>query len=224
MAVLERPLSQSSRVERLGAASPVDQFQALAKLHLASIHGGIIENLGPRFLTLLYRQLSRRSEVVIYAAYRQNEIIGFVIGTINLVNSIRKIGLTGFAELAWTSCSNLWRPDLFRKVIQTSAYFGRRTADRQVAPSMLAALDPTRAELLAIAVSENMRGQGLGRTLVNALEQELANRGGRQEYFVSTNRNEIGSNAFYQSTGFELIGQKNHHDLILNVYRKELQP
>ena len=220
---METSPPQTFRIERLGPASPAARFQQLAKLHVESIHGGIMEALGPHFLASLYEQLSRRSEVLMYAARRDQQTIGFVAATINLMDSLKNIGVVGLVRLALAGAANLWRPRMLKKVFQTAGYFFRRIDSGDTARLIEDASDPERSELLAIAVAEDARGQGIGTSLVDALEKDFQNRCGRHEYFVSTNRDEIGSNAFYRAAGFTLVGQKRHHDLMLNVYKRELE-
>jgi ribosomal protein S18 acetylase RimI-like enzyme len=138
------------------------------------------------------------------------------------VDSLKNIGVIGLVRLALAGAANLWRPRLLKKVFQTAGYFFRRIDSGDAARLIEDASDPERSELLAIAVAENARGQGIGTSLVYALERDLQNRGRRHEYFVSTNCDEAGSNAFYRAAGFTFVGQKRHHDLMLNVYKKEL--
>jgi ribosomal protein S18 acetylase RimI-like enzyme len=219
---VETSLHQTFRIERLGPASPAARFQQMAKIHVESIHGGIMEALGPHFLACLYEQLSRRSEVLMYAARRDEQTIGFVAATINLMDLLKNIGVIGLVRLALAGAANLWRPRLLKKVFQTAGYFFRRIDSGDAARLIEDASAPERSELLAIAVAKNARGQGIGTSLVYALERDLQNRGRRHEYFVSTNCDEAGSNAFYRAAGFTFVGQKRHHDLMLNVYKKEL--
>jgi ribosomal protein S18 acetylase RimI-like enzyme len=216
-------LHQTYRIEKLDASTPLEVFQQLANLHVESIHGGILETLGRRFLTSLYQQLSRRDEVLMYAARGDSRTIGFVAGSVNMMRSARNIGFIGMAKLALAGCANVWRPRLLRKVLQTAGYFFRRTDGAATGLTEKEASDPARSELLAIAVAEEARGQGVGKALVDALERDFMSCGGPRRYFVSTNQTEIGSNAFYRSAGFSLVGQKRHHDLTLNVYKKDLK-
>jgi ribosomal protein S18 acetylase RimI-like enzyme len=220
---METPLHLTFLIERLGPASPAERFRQLAKLHVESIHGGIMEALGPQFLASLYEQLSRRSEVLMYAAQRDRQTVGFLAATINLMDSLRNIGLIGLVRLALAGAANLWRPRLLKKVFQTTGYFFRGIGCGDTARLIEEASDPERSELLAIAVAKEARGQGIGTSLVDALERDLQRQGRRHQYFVSANCDETGSNAFYRTAGFTLVGQKRHHDLMLNVYKRELE-
>jgi ribosomal protein S18 acetylase RimI-like enzyme len=215
-------LERAYRIERLDGSTSRTLFRQLANLHIASIHGGILEALGPRFVGSLYYQLSRRGDVLMYVAFRESRPIGFVAGSGNLGRSVRKIGIAGFGALAAAACMNAWRPSLLRKIVRTGGYFIRRTNGREAGPRAEAASNPARAELLAIAVAKEARGQGVGKSLVTALECEFQNCTNADEYFVSTNREEIESNAFYRASGFTLVGERRHHDLMLNIYKKEL--
>lgn len=215
-------LERAYRIERLDGSTSRTLFRQLANLHIDSIHGGILEALGPRFVASLYYQLSERSDVLMYVAFRESRPIGFVAGSGNLRRSLTKIGITGFGALAAAACMNAWRPSLLRKVMQTGGYFVRRTGEPKATPGAEGASDPARAELLAIAVAKETRGQGVGKSLVTALECEFQNCTDADEYFVSTNREEVESNAFYRASGFTLVGERRHHDMMLNIYKKEL--
>jgi ribosomal protein S18 acetylase RimI-like enzyme len=223
MRTTEEGLHQAYSIERLNASTPPELFQQLANLHVNSIHGGILEALGPNFLASLYQQLSKHNEVLMYAARRDSTTIGFVAGSVNVIRSLKNIGFIGMVKLAAATSANAWRPSLLKKALQTVRYFFHRTGDSVSDLAGAEAADPARSELLAIAVAEEARGQGVGRSLVTGLEQGLQNQGGRSGYFVSTNEDEIGSNAFYRAAGFTLVGQKRHHDLMLNVYKKEFE-
>jgi ribosomal protein S18 acetylase RimI-like enzyme len=212
------------RIEKLDASASLESFQQLAKIHVNSIHGGIMEALGPHFLAMLYQRLSTHNDVLMFAARRDFRIIGFVAGTRNVIQTVRNIGFSGMINLFLAACASAWRPTLLRKIVQTIGYFYRRTDGVAGGSAVGQAANPERSELLAIAVREEARGQGVGRALIETLEREFQTGGGSGQYFVSTNQAEIGSNAFYQAAGFALVGQKRHHDLMLNIYKKELAP
>jgi ribosomal protein S18 acetylase RimI-like enzyme len=218
---METSLHQSFQVEQVERSAAKDLFEDVAQLHFTSIHGGIFELLGSDFLTAFYRELMRSGDALLYIARRDQTTIGFVAGTDNLFRSVRGIGLAGFARLGFTAMALVWRPSILAKVLRATGYFFQLPGSLNHGEHD--PFDRDRAELLAIAVAPEARGQGVGRSLVDALERGLQERGARREYFVSTNEVETASNAFYKSAGFSLMGKKRHHDLMLNIYRKEFQ-
>lgn len=213
---------QTFCIEKLDATTPVELFQELADLHVDSIHGGIMEALGPKFIASLYQQLCTRGEVLMYIARRDSKTVGFVAGSVNLIRCVKNIGFVGLAQLALSAGVHAWRPSLLKKVLATVGYFFRNKGNSVYDAEIVETGDPARSELLAIAVAKEARGQGVGSSLVSALEHGLQSNS-RGSYFVSTNQNEVASNAFYRATGFTLVGQKRHHDLMLNIYRKGLE-
>jgi ribosomal protein S18 acetylase RimI-like enzyme len=215
-------LERAYRIERLDGFTSRALFQQVAHLHIDSIHGGIMEALGPNFVASLYRQLVGRSDALIFIAFREGRTIGFVAGSSNVRRSLQNIGLAGFGALAAAACASAWRPSILWKIFRTAGYFFRRTEDPAAGSVADGASDPARAELLAIAVATEARGLGVGSALVTALEQQFQDCAAASEYFVSTNREETGSNAFYRASGFTLVGLKRHHDLMLNIYKKKL--
>jgi ribosomal protein S18 acetylase RimI-like enzyme len=184
------------------------------------IHKGVLEALGPEFVATVYRELSRNQGVLLYAAFREAKLVGFLAGSPNVRRSLRAMGMTGAFRIGARALLQVWRPRLFKQMLQSAGYFFHRP---KVVETPLSAELPAgdHAELLAIAVGLEMQGQGVGRSLIDAFEHDLRKAGHIRRYFVSTNSQEVGSNAFYQAAGFTLVGQKPHHELVLNVYKKD---
>lgn len=212
------------RLKRLDSSASAQLFGQLGTIHIDSIRDGILGALGSRFVAALYRCLSESNDVLIFVALLEDKVIGFVLGSANVMRSLKSIGLIGFSYLALRACANGWRPKVFLKILQSCAYFFRKADDAVAGLKAKKASHPNRAELLAIAVDKNSRGLGVGKSLVTALEAEFQKRVRGGEYFVSTNLKEIGSNAFYRASGFTLVGHKSHHEMMLNIYKKELLP
>lgn len=213
-------LDHSHRVERIAASAPPELFRELGNLHVSLIHKGVLEALGAEFVATVYRELSRNEGLLFYAAFRGAKVVGFLAGSINLRHSLRALGIAGLFRIGTRALLQVWRPRLFKQVLQSTGYFFHRpkTGGTRLSAELPAS---DHAELLAIAVDPEMQGQGVGRSLIGAFEDDLRKAGSIHRYFVSTNAVEVGSNAFYQAAGFILIGQKPHHDLVLNVYKKD---
>jgi ribosomal protein S18 acetylase RimI-like enzyme len=217
--MMSRPQTAQLQIERVASSTPPALYRAVGELHVAAIHEGILEALGPAFVGTLYRLLSRDPGVSIYVARCEGMLVGFLAGSRNVGASMRAIGVLGFVRLGLCAATRLVQPRLLKQVIQTVGYFGQATtADAEQTDGS----PKDRSELLAIAVAANAQGKGIGKSLVYAFEADLQKAGHVGRYFVSTNSTEIGSNAFYRAAGFELFGQKPHHRLICNVYAKTL--
>jgi N-acetylglutamate synthase-like GNAT family acetyltransferase len=214
-------LYHSHRVERVAACAPPELFRELGNIHVNLIREGVLEALGPEFVATVYRELSRGKGLLIYAAFREATLVGFLAASTNLMCSLRAMGAVGALRIGARAFLQLWRPRLFKQMLQSAGYFFHRSKAGAVPASTAASSAGDRAELLAIAVAPEMQGHGVGKSLVSAFEDDLRKAGHVRRYFVSTNSAEVGSNAFYQAVGFTLIGQKPHHDLVLNVYMKD---
>lgn len=210
----------SHKIERVDASTAGGLFQELGELHVSAIHEGVLEALGPGFVGTVYQQLSKDRGVFIYTARREGTLVGFLAGSINVARSLRAIGSGGLVRLVAAAALHLWRPRLLKQVIDAAGYFFQRGGPGD--ERMAAASAGDRAELLAIAVIPEAHGQGIGKSLIGAFEQDLRDAGDVRRYFVSTNSTETGSNAFYRSAGFQFIGQRPHHRILCSVYAKNL--
>lgn len=213
-------LYHSHRVERVAASASPELFRELGNIHVSLIREGVLEALGPEFVATVYRELSRGKGLLIYAAFREAKLVGFLAGSMNVMRSVRAMGAAGALRIGARAFLQLWRPRLFKRMLQSAGYFFHRPNAGAARASADASAED-HAELLAIAVALEMQGHGVGKSLVSAFEDDLRKAGHVRRYFVSTNSVEVASNAFYQAVGFTLIGQRPHHDLVLNVYMKD---
>jgi N-acetylglutamate synthase-like GNAT family acetyltransferase len=76
-----------------------------------------------------------------------------------------------------------------------------------------------RAELLSVAVSDKARGKGIGKKLVQALDEQFLKMGVR-EYSVVTHGIDERSNQFYIRCGFEFVRSFENHGKPMKEYRK----
>jgi ribosomal protein S18 acetylase RimI-like enzyme len=209
----------SFTVCRLDGRDSSQPFEEIAVLHSNSIHGGVLPLLGRDFLSALYREIAKsRWGSVHIARARDGTLLGFIVGTRDVYRCARGFTAGGYLRILGLLMRRVWSVPIASKLLDSLAYPFRSSS----APASEPIASPKhRAELLAIAVSEAARGQGVGRALVLAYEKTLV--GEVAQYLVSTNTTEKESNAFYQAMGFERAGQKRHHDLLIQVYTKQVQ-
>lgn len=202
---------------RLNRRSPAAWFAQIAEIHLASIHHGALPWFGRRFVSGLYRELTRASRAAVWVDSEGPRVMGFLAGCADVTECYRDVLASGAASLVPRALPVLGSAAALRKIPDVLFYPFRRggkSPDGSKGP---------RAELLSIATIPEARGRGLGRLLVCAFEAALAD-WGVSSYCVMTNAAEEVSNAFYRALGFRDGGQMRHHSLTLQRYVKTLDP
>lgn len=204
-------------LRRLSGSNSPGMYQQIATLHSDLIHGGVLPLLGKDFLICLYREIAKSKWGSMHTAEQNGRVIGFIAGTADVWHCALGFTLFGYLRLTSILALRIWHPQIMRKVIDSLAYPFRKPS---IPGPNLAPQSKHRAELLAIAVSPAAQGTGVGRALVRKFEETL--RGTTASYFVATNASEGPSNAFYDALGFQRAGQKRHHDLLIQIYTKQV--
>jgi GNAT superfamily N-acetyltransferase len=204
---------------KLGTASPREYFIAIARIHSEEIHFGFLPLLGEEFLAQLYFHMSRTTSSGVWAAEENGSIMGFVTGTADIRECYREIFRNAWFPLAGSVLRSIFKKDVLKKIPAILAYPFQSHTEEKSGPEP----QPTRhPELLSIAITSGGKGKGTGRALVQALEQGLREWGETGVYYVSTNRDDPNSNAFYRHVGFTPVANHKHNDLILQDYQKEI--
>lgn len=185
---------------------------AVARLHRQAIRTGFLSRLGPRFLTELYKSIGCSPYSRIFVAFDRDmqKVIGFAACSLNTAAMYRHIlkrrGLLFFFLLL----PRAFRPENLRYICETLFY-----------PAAAGPKTGPQAELLSIAVSDDSRGKGVGRELLNALESYLREKG-VTSYKTVTFSADNDSNAFYKKCGFSFRREIVHHRNVLFEYVKEI--
>ncbi len=144
------------------AARP-DDAPTLARLHADAMSTGFLPTLGHGFLTRLYTALISWPDAVVLVAASPNEPVGFVAGVADTgafyKHFIRKHGARAALAAGW----RLARPATLTRAVETLRYDG-------------GAVDAD-AELLALAVADTARRQGLGMSLGTRFLEQMRQRG-----------------------------------------------
>jgi ribosomal protein S18 acetylase RimI-like enzyme len=152
--------SVPSRAER---AATLDDVAAVAGLHMDRFPHGFLPTLGLRALRRLYRHLVQSSRAFVLVADDEDGVIGFVAVAEDTRRVYREFLLHDGLTVALVALPAVLRAP--RRVWETVRYGGR--ADHEGLPA---------AEILAIAVSDRARGEGVASRLVQAALQELRHR------------------------------------------------
>ncbi|NMB60330.1 MAG: GNAT family N-acetyltransferase [Chloroflexi bacterium] len=204
---------------KLDGKSSEHYFKKIARIHTEEIHFGFLPLLGEDFLALLYFYMSQVPSSGVWIAEENGTAVGFVTGTADIRQCYRQIIKRAWFSLSWKVLRSIFRKDVLKKIPVIIAYpfQSHHEGDDLSGEKQL-----HHPELLSIAISADGKGKGIGRALVQALENGLKEWGVKGLYFVSTNSEDPNSNAFYQHVGFKPVGKHRHNDLILQDYQKEI--
>jgi ribosomal protein S18 acetylase RimI-like enzyme len=181
-------LREGGRPVRLRTGRP-DDARFAAELHVERIQEGFLSQLGISFLTRLYRRVVAFPDSFLLIADRGAEPVGFLAGTVDIGGLYRRFLLRDGVSAGVVAAPQLVRS--LPRVMETLRY-GAQSKGPGPGPV---------AELLAVAVSPKVEGQGLGRMLVAAFFDELSDRGTAAAKVVVGGGNS-GAISLYRRAGF----------------------
>ncbi|MBU0742292.1 GNAT family N-acetyltransferase [bacterium] len=198
----------------------------VAKLHCMALPRGFLSTLGTGFLGRLYLGIADADLSGVWVAVGYGDrCLGFISGSRDLHQCYRYVLRHGWFPLGIRLAGSLFRWRSIVHLSQTLAYpFRKLGADGDEKDEVIRLGREVRAELLSIAVASEARGMGVGRALVEMLEQYLLDCGHSGLYRVVTDAEDPRSNAFYDSVGFSLRGQFRHHEHTMALYTKAVGP
>lgn len=164
-----------------------DDIHAVADLHATLIAEGFLPTLGPRFLARLYRRMVRSPQSFVFVAETYGQVSGFAAATENVSALYRSFLLRDGVVSGLRAAPRLVMS--WRRVLETLRY-----------PTGGDGLP--RAEVLAVAVSPAVQGQGVGRALVETVMVELGRRGVGSARVVAAAGNGPAL-GLYRACGFE---------------------
>jgi ribosomal protein S18 acetylase RimI-like enzyme len=168
-----------------------------AALHTSAIGEGFLAELGPRFLTLLYRRIVLDDPSFLLVAQGPDGPLGFIAGT-SAVGGLYRRFLRHDGARAVVSVPLRVLLGSWRRVLETTGYGMRRAPDASESGTADAGESP---ELLSVAVAANQQGRGVGGTLVRAFLEEVRARGAQRATVVVGADNDAAI-AMYRRAGF----------------------
>lgn len=205
-------------------------FKAVAGLHAASITTGFLSTLPIQFLSTLYASIAQCKEsTVLVALDENNDVCGFVAGTVSVSSMYKKVLLRSGILLFWYILPHLLSAKTIRKLFETVRYGLLKKVTEEKTKGAIksgtSAVSPNMSglssELLSIAVDVSQRGKGTGKKLIAELELFFRQHNVSVYKVVTYSKDSI-SNAFYVKCGFVLHTQFLHHDNLMHEYVKEV--
>jgi len=174
----------------------------VAHLHAAQITEGFLSSLGPRFLAVLYRRVTRADESFLLVAEADGHLAGFLAGATDTGALYRRFLRRDGPAAAAAAGHRLVLA--VPKVVETLRHVGG------AAPDPAAGCAGAEAELLAVAVDPAWRGRNVGGLLVDAFLAECARRGLRRTRVVVGKANGPAV-AVYRRAGFVPVEEFELH-------------
>lgn len=207
---MNNPSTNKEYLIRLGTERDA---AAASLLHSSRITEGFLPTLGPRFLSRLYRRIARDQSSFLIVAEQDGEIVAMASCTENIAALYRAFILRDAAFAAISALAPILRS--LPRVLETLRY---PSAESAADPANGASRPLPDAEVLAVAVSKDSSGRGIGRSLMVEAIAEFTRRGVTNVKVVAGSDNEAAL-ALYRSTGFldaaALEVHEGTHSLVL---------
>jgi GNAT superfamily N-acetyltransferase len=180
-----------------------DNIDTLVLMHKTTFSNVLSGQIGVNFLRYYYSLILEKG--FIFGYFVDNELLAFVSGAFNekVISSPKFIRQTIFGVLSHIS---------FKVILNLFRY---------VRKSFLLNDITIKAELLSIIVSDQLRGQGIGKQLVHSFEEYMI-LNSIQEYKVYTDLKFSTGSAFYEKEGFKLCKEMNLFGLKTKLFIKKL--
>lgn len=178
----------------------------VARLHARYIPTGFLTLLGPRLLTRLYRRVVDSDDCFLLIADSNGMTVGFLAGSMSTRRLMRRFVLRDGPVVVLSTGWVVLRH--WRQALET--VFGGDSESPQADGGARQPVAGVEAELLAVAVDDGCRGQGVGSTLTRRFLDEAGRRGAGSARVVvgAANQEAI---KLYERCGFETAKQFEHH-------------
>lgn len=179
----------------------------VAKIHQKALAGDFLPSLGFAFLKTFYEGIIGKPGVYGFAYEEDEKILGFVVGTSDSKIFFSQALRARFIKLSFLLLIQLIkRPQIIKNILETFFYPKKDTGPK--------------AELFVIAVDRKFQGKGVGRELVEALENAFRKDGiNRYKLAVYANKKAVG---FYEHLGYSRISNFRLYGKMWYVYAKEI--
>lgn len=178
----------------------------VARLHIAGISSGFISSLGERFVTVLYEAIAESPHGFGFVAEDEGKVAGFVAFTTDINQLYKSILFKKGLRFVFLLVGKMVTLNRIKRVFQTLFY-----------PNRVKSFDLPKAELLSIVISQDARGQGLGKQLCRTGLEACRKRGIEKVKVLVAADNEA-ANKLYQACGFARASQIENHGVVSNIY------
>ena len=132
-----------------------EHAEEVAKLHISGILTGFISSYGIDFVTALYEAIATSKYGFGFVALKENRVIGFASFTTDVNALYKSVIFRNGVKFAFALSKKIFSWSTVKAMFDTLFY-----------PKRLKKMNLPSAELLSTVVAEEVRGRGLGTTLM----------------------------------------------------------
>ncbi|HIE00590.1 MAG TPA: GNAT family N-acetyltransferase [Thiotrichaceae bacterium] len=188
------------------------ELKAVAALHSQSINLGFLSQLGNSFLFYLYKSLSESDGSILILAKYEDDIVGFVSGSVGLGSVYKHLVRHHFVGVALALTPNIFSLSKLKRIFETLFY-----STQDDGPEGL-----PRSELLSLAVQEDFRKSGVATKMCQELIKQFR-KNGLSTFKIIVGEELQGAQRFYENMGAVKVGIIEVHKGSKSlVYRLEI--
>lgn len=171
-----------------------DDIPVLVRIHMISFRDFFLTSLGDSFLETYYRHsLKSQDCIAVCACNDNNEIVGFAVGSILSRGYHKRLITKNLGAFIFTGLIiAATKPAAIIRLMLNLNKNSNPDDDGQY------------AELLSIAVSDSMKGQGIGKELLAEFEQKLKNHACNKVVLTTDYYNNDNVIMFYKKQGYKI--------------------
>jgi GNAT superfamily N-acetyltransferase len=195
---------QQGKGENIIRIEDIRYLDEIVALHINAFRGVLSGQTGRSFLKYYYKRIFKKG--FIYGKITDDRLSGFVSGIVDdgTLYDLKYYFWAGLGILI-----HIYSPALIRSLFR---HIKRMMTFRDI---------KIKSELLSIAVRDNMKGRGIGTSLVNALDDHFRERN-IEIYKVYTDMIYSTGSQLYEKLGFELTREVNLFGLPIRLYIRKL--
>ena len=185
----------------------IKHIAEISKVHQEELDTGVLDLFGINFLKNIYYQLLK--ENFGYVAKSGNKIIGFITATKKDISFIKCLSGISFITFICNIFKKFNKFKIFL-ILLNQVYINKSW-------NMKKATTSKSIELFSIAINKKYQGQGVGKKLIEALEQKAKDIGS-DEIFTRTHNDKL-LNFYFRSKKAKLVKRINLKNYNINVVK-----
>jgi ribosomal protein S18 acetylase RimI-like enzyme len=185
----------------------------LIAIHCLAFPGFFLTDLGKDVLLVFYTALIQDKSTIVWGLKNDQKIIGFFVASTTPKGLYTKIFLNNISRFIVPLTISFIKNISFLKKMIISFNSSNSLDVTSTYPS----------SLLSICVSPAYAGKGVGKMLLNKLENELKLQNQIGYYLTTDSDKNDATNKFYLNFGFKLYGSYAQGKRVMNIYVKDIK-